>query len=112
MAFGILIVRVTDSPLQCRHINLVCIYLQVCTISDIATPVGGSLHLSAWKVEPFSDRRSNLSIPHQETDSNVQTKRAMAQSSSQEVATSPISFSEDEGDIGNQKMSLAVFRLA
>jgi hypothetical protein len=48
-------------------INLVRIYLQVCTISDIATAVGGSLHLSAWKVEPFSDRRSNLSFPRQET---------------------------------------------
>ena len=39
------------------------IYLKVCTISDIATAVGGSIHLSAWKVEPFSDQRSNLSFP-------------------------------------------------
>jgi len=44
-------------------INLVHIYLQVCTISDIATAVGGSLHLSALKVDPFSDHRSNLSFP-------------------------------------------------
>jgi len=47
-------------------IHLVRICLQVCTISYIATAVGGSLHLSAWKVEPFSDRRSNLSFPRQE----------------------------------------------
>jgi hypothetical protein len=54
-------------------INLVhIIYLQVCTISDIATAVGGSLHLSAWKVEPFSDHRSNLSFPHQETPTSSQ----------------------------------------
>ena len=53
-------------------INLVRIYLQVCTISDIATAVGGSLHLSAWKVEPFSDRRSNLSFPCQETPTSSQ----------------------------------------
>jgi hypothetical protein len=53
-------------------INLVRIYLQVCTISDIATAVGGSIHLSAWKVEPFSDRRSNLSLPHQETPTSSQ----------------------------------------
>jgi len=43
-------------------IHIVCVYLQVCTISDIATAVGGSLHLSAWKVEPFSDCRGNLSF--------------------------------------------------
>jgi hypothetical protein len=36
-------------------------------ISDIATAVGGSIHLSTWKVEPFIDCRSNLSFPHQET---------------------------------------------
>ena len=48
-------------------INLVLIYLQVCTISDIATAVGESLRLSVWKVGPFSDRMSNLSFPHQET---------------------------------------------
>jgi len=53
-------------------INLVRIYLKVCTISDIATAVGSSLHLSAWKVEPFSDRRSNLSFPHQETPTSSQ----------------------------------------
>ena len=53
-------------------INLVRIYLQVCTISDIATAVGGSLHLSAWKVEPFSDRRSNLSFLHQATPTSSQ----------------------------------------
>ena len=53
-------------------INLVRIYLQVCTISDIATAVGGSIHLSAWKVEPFSDRRSNLSFPRQETPTSSQ----------------------------------------
>jgi hypothetical protein len=47
-------------------INLVRIYLKVCTISDIATAVGGSIHFSAWKVEPLSDRRSNLSFPRQE----------------------------------------------
>jgi hypothetical protein len=47
-------------------INLVRIYLQVCTLSDIVTAVGSSLHLSAWKVkEPFSDCRSNLSFPRQ-----------------------------------------------
>jgi hypothetical protein len=53
-------------------INLVRIYLQVCTISDIATAVGGSIHLSAWKVEPFSDRRSNLSFPRQEKPTSSQ----------------------------------------
>jgi hypothetical protein len=53
-------------------INLVCIYLKVCTISDIATAVGGSIHLSAWKVEPFSDRRSNLSFPRQEKPTSSQ----------------------------------------
>ena len=53
-------------------INLVRIYLQVCTISDIATAIGGSIHLSAWKVEPFSDRRSNLSFPCQETPTSSQ----------------------------------------
>jgi hypothetical protein len=53
-------------------INLVRIYLQVCTISDIATAVGGSIHLSAWKVEPFSDRWSNLSFPRQETPTSSQ----------------------------------------
>jgi hypothetical protein len=46
-------------------INFVRICLQVCTLSDIATAVGGSIHRSAWKVEPFSDRRSNLSFPRQ-----------------------------------------------
>jgi hypothetical protein len=40
---------------ELADINLVRIYLQVCTISDIATAVGGSIHLSAWKVEPFSN---------------------------------------------------------
>ena len=53
-------------------INLVRIYLQVCNISDIATVVGGSLHLSAWKVEPFSDRGSNLSFSRQETPTSSQ----------------------------------------
>jgi hypothetical protein len=53
-------------------INLVRIYLQVCTISNIATAVGGSLHLSTWKVEPFIDHRSNLSFPHQETPTSSQ----------------------------------------
>jgi hypothetical protein len=53
-------------------IHLVRIYLQVCTISDIATAVGGSIHLSAWKVEPFSDRRSNLSFPRQEMPTSNQ----------------------------------------
>ena len=53
-------------------IHLVRIYLQVCTISDIATAVGRSLHLSAWKVEPFSDCRSNLSFPRQETPTSSQ----------------------------------------
>ena len=53
-------------------INLVRIYLKVCTISDIATAVGRSIHLSAWKVEPFSDRRSNLSFPRQETPTTRQ----------------------------------------
>ena len=53
-------------------INLVRIYLKVCTISDIATAVGGSIHLSAWKVEPFIDRRSNLSFPRQEKPTSSQ----------------------------------------
>ena len=53
-------------------INLVRIYFQVCTISNIATAVGGSLHLSAWKVDPFSDRRINLSFPRQETPTSSQ----------------------------------------
>jgi hypothetical protein len=58
---------------ELEEINVVRIYLQVCTISDIATTaVGGSLHLSAWKVEPFSDRRSNLSFPCQETPTSSQ----------------------------------------
>ena len=41
-------------------------------MSDLATAVGGSLHLSAWKVEPFSDRRNNLSFPRQDTPTSSQ----------------------------------------
>ena len=47
-------------------INLVRIYLQVTTISDIATAVGTEMEQTVWDVEPFENRRSKFNWPQQE----------------------------------------------
>lgn len=50
--------KLNFKPKELLDINLVYIYLQITTVSDIATAVGTEMECIVWDVEPFGSRHS------------------------------------------------------
>jgi hypothetical protein len=55
-------------------INLVRVYLKVCTLSDITNATGNRLSESVWRCQQFLDRRSTLNYPRQLEPTIVQRR--------------------------------------
>ena len=53
------------SKRELLDINLVRMYLQVCTISDITNAAGTSITETVWRCLPFADRTCHLQYPRQ-----------------------------------------------
>ena len=59
-------------PKELLDINLVRLYLQITTVSDIATAVGTKIERTVWDVLPFQNQRSKFNWPKQEQPTNGQ----------------------------------------